>query len=165
MFKDFVLRCTVLSCVLYSYSVTAAEQVTVKKQEGIESFSSSPSLGSSVWQMGLGLLFVLGLILLLAWLMRRVTGIQGSKQHIKVLSAINVGNRERAVLVEVAGEQLLLGVAAGQVNLLHKIQSPIVLEKQVDFSNSLQKAAIKLANRSAVSKNTHKTAKAENNHS
>ncbi|MEH6442315.1 MAG: flagellar biosynthetic protein FliO [Oceanospirillaceae bacterium] len=164
MLKAIMLRYIAICYVLISYPTVADEQLVTDKSPGIEALGA-PSLGSSVWQMGLGLLFVLGLILLLAWLMRRVTGIQGSKQHIKIVSAINVGNRERAVLVEVGGEQLLLGVAAGQVSLLHKLQSPIAFDKQVDFSHSLQNAAAKLANRSAASKNTINAAKAENNHS
>ena len=90
--------------------------------------------------------------------MRRVTGFQGTKQHIKVISAINVGTRERAVLIEVAGEQLLLGVAAGQVNLLHKIAEPITNtdnkenhQHSQDFANNLQQAVIKMGLKSAPS--------------
>ncbi len=104
---------------LLSFNATAAEQSKAQTNSTAIANLELPSsdMGASVMQMALGLVFVLGVIFLLAWLMRRVTGIQGAKQHIKILSAINVGTRERAVLVEVAGEQLLLGVASGQVNL------------------------------------------------
>ncbi|EPJ51625.1 MAG: hypothetical protein OFPI_16900 [Osedax symbiont Rs2] len=125
---------------LLSFNISAVEQNAATANLELP----SSDMGASVMQMALGLVFVLGIIFLLAWLMRRVTGIQGSKQHIKILSAINVGTRERAVLVEVAGEQLLLGVASGHVSLLHKITNPIVLDNSSDFSSSLQAAAVKL---------------------
>lgn len=131
---------------LFWASASAFGAESISKEEELKSnLLTSASLGNSIWQMALGLLMVLAVIFLLAWLMRRVTGIQGSRQHIKILSAINVGSRERAVLVEVGGEQLLLGVASGQVNLLHKLTHPIENnDRAADFSSSLQKAAEKL---------------------
>ena len=113
---------------------------------------ATSDIGASVMQMALGLVFVLAVILLLAWLMRRVSGIQSSRAHIKILSAINVGTRERAVLVEVAGEQLLLGVASGRVNLLHKITNPIAADNSGDFSSNLQAAAMKLKQQTMTTK-------------
>jgi len=139
---------------LLSFNATAAEQSKAQTNSTAIANLELPSsdMGASVMQMALGLVFVLGVIFLLAWLMRRVTGIQGAKQHIKILSAINVGTRERAVLVEVAGEQLLLGVASGQVNLLHKITHPIVTSNSSDFSSSLQAAAVKLKQQTMTTK-------------
>lgn len=122
-----------------------------KVTEFQSSYLSDSTIGSSVWQMALGLMLVLCVIFLLAWLMRRVTGIQGSKQHIKILSAINVGTRERAVLVEVAGEQLLLGVASGQVNFLHKIERPVTGQDGTEFSQTLHKAVEKITKQSVAS--------------
>ncbi|MGB1238662.1 MAG: flagellar biosynthetic protein FliO [Pseudomonadales bacterium] len=111
----------------------------------------SSSLASSIWQMAAGLALVLGVIFLLAWLLRRVSGVQGARQHIKILSAVNVGTRERAVLVEVAGEQLLLGVAAGNVSLLHKLEQPVPSEQvsvvRGDFASKLQSAAAVLSSK------------------
>jgi flagellar protein FliO/FliZ len=104
---------------------------------------ASPSLNSSLWQMALGLSLVLALIFLLTWLMKKVTGIQGTRGHIKIISAINIGAKERAVLVEVSGEQLLLGVASGSVSLLHKLEKPII-DPSTDFATSLKNASNKL---------------------
>lgn len=111
--------------------------------EVVSDVIASPSLNNSLWQMALGLSLVLGLIFLLTWLMKKVTGIQGTKGHIKIISAINIGAKERAVLVEVCGEQLLLGVASGSVSLLHKLEKPII-DPATDFATNLQKATSKL---------------------
>lgn len=75
----------------------------------------------------LGLLAVVGLIFALAWLLRRV-GVAGAYggQAIKVLAAVNVGSREKVLLVDVGGKQLLLGVAPGRVSSLCEFAQPVV---------------------------------------
>jgi len=71
-------------------------------------------------QMLFGLAIVLGLVVVVAWLMRRVSALPGTAAGmIRVLGAAAVGQRERVVLVEVGDTWLLLGVAPGQVRRLH----------------------------------------------
>jgi len=74
---------------------------------------------SSILKMLLGLGIVLGLIFLCAWVFKRFGGIQATGQQMKVQSVLNLGTREKAVLVDVQGQRLLLGVAPGRVSLLH----------------------------------------------
>lgn len=73
-------------------------------------------------QTGLGLAFVVAMIFGCAWLARRF-GLQagGSGRLLKVVSSAMVGQRERVVVVEVGGQWLVLGVAAGQVRALHSM--------------------------------------------
>lgn len=75
----------------------------------------------------LALLLVVGLIVALAWLLRR-SGLAplGAGGAGRVLASLPLGGRERAVLIEIGGQQLLLGVAAGQVNLLVRFEQPVV---------------------------------------
>ena len=58
----------------------------------------------SVLQMVLGLAVVLGLVLALSWIVRRL-GLPGAGPSgtIKVIAGAPVGQRERVVLVEIAG--------------------------------------------------------------
>ncbi|MGJ7527669.1 flagellar biosynthetic protein FliO [Variovorax sp. GB1P17] len=78
--------------------------------------------GSGLLQAGFGMAAVLGLIFLCAWLARRF-GLQrmGGSQVVKVVSSAMVGQRERVVVVEVAGQWLVLGVTSSQVNTLHTL--------------------------------------------
>ena len=72
----------------------------------------------------LGLLVVLGLIFGLAWLFRRYGNLPNfNRSNIQILGGISLGPREKAVLLEVEGERLLVGVAAGQVTRLHAFPS------------------------------------------
>lgn len=74
-------------------------------------------------KMVLGLLFVLLLIFLLAWLFKRYLG-GGviSNASLKAIASVSVGQKERVVLVQVGERQLLVGVAPGQVNMLYPLE-------------------------------------------
>jgi flagellar protein FliO/FliZ len=73
-----------------------------------------------------GLALVLGLIVGLAWLLRRTGGVgQHLGGQLRVLGGLSVGQRERVVLVQVGKTQLLLGVAPGRVQTLHVLDQPL----------------------------------------
>ncbi len=69
-------------------------------------------------QVTLALLFVLAAIFGVAWFMRRLRGLTGGEESLRVIAQVALGARERAVVVQVGNQQVLLGVAPGRVNLL-----------------------------------------------
>ena len=73
----------------------------------------------SVLQVLLGLITVLALMAGAAWLLKRF-GVSGAAGHnvAKVIGGVSVGNRERVVVVEVADQWIVVGVAQGRVNAL-----------------------------------------------
>jgi flagellar protein FliO/FliZ len=74
---------------------------------------------SSALRVPLALLLVLAMVLGAAWLMRRATGMtQGSVQRMQVIAQLQLGAREKAVMIRVSGQDVLLGVAPGSVRLL-----------------------------------------------
>lgn len=89
--------------------------------------AAAPAVASNPLGMLWGLLFLLALVGAGWWLVRRAGGlqIQGGR-GMRVVAALSVGAREKVVLVEIAGEQYLLGVAPGRVNLLHRFEQPIM---------------------------------------
>ena len=90
--------------------------------------ANSGSVSSQLGQMLLGLLLVIGLIFMLAWLLRRVQQIgPRSNQVIKLLANQALGPRERLVLVQVGNEQVLLGLSAGHITPLHVMKEPVHL--------------------------------------
>ena len=78
-----------------------------------------------IGQVVIGLLVVTTLIFVLAWFAKRLgyANFQGGA-HIKVVASMPLGGREKAVLIEVQGEKILLGVAPGRVNYLQSIMQP-----------------------------------------
>jgi flagellar protein FliO/FliZ len=72
------------------------------------------------------LLLVLGVVLVLARLLRRVRGLGGGQaQSLAVLAQVSLGAKERAVLVRVGRTQLLVGVAPSQVSMLYVLPEPL----------------------------------------
>lgn len=77
-------------------------------------------------QMLIGLILVVAAILVLAFFMRRVGGVQSRLgSEFRVIGGISLGARERMLLVQVGGKQLLVGVAPGRVQTLHVLDEPI----------------------------------------
>ena len=81
---------------------------------------------ASVLQVLFSLLFVIAVIYLLAWYLRRHQFSGGLSQNMTVIAALSVGARERIVLVQLAEKQLLLGVSPGRVNLLQAYEQPVL---------------------------------------
>jgi flagellar protein FliO/FliZ len=82
-----------------------------------------------IGQVLFGLMGVLLLILGLAWLLKRFgQGAMLGSQHMKVLATMPLGTRERLLLVDVAGQQILLGVSAGRITNLHSFDVPVIAQ-------------------------------------
>jgi flagellar protein FliO/FliZ len=82
---------------------------------------------SNLLQLTLALLVVVACILAAAWLLQTVRRAHvGRRTPIHIEASVSLGSRERAVLVEVAGQWLLLGVAPGRVSTLAELkQAPL----------------------------------------
>jgi flagellar protein FliO/FliZ len=90
---------------------------------GAESPSSAlPQMGSGLLQMLAGLALVVGLIFASLWLLKKISAPRGATAGLlRVVAGTAVGPRERVVLVEIGDDWLVLGVAPGQVNTLHRL--------------------------------------------
>lgn len=108
-----------------------------------EAAESTPGIsGGQVFTVVAGLVFVLVLVFGCGWLVKRFSGMPSARTGaIKVISVLPVGSRERLALVEVGGQQLLLGVTAQQINTLHTFDEPVVdaadLKNNSEFAQKL----------------------------
>lgn len=86
---------------------------------------SSPPPGlpsSAIWQALFGLIAVLALIAVAAWIVRRLPATRSfSHGPLKVISGIALGTRERIVLIEVEDTWLVVGMSPGQMRTLHTL--------------------------------------------
>lgn len=79
-----------------------------------------PSAAGGLVRVALALIVVLAAIFGAGWLSRRVHGTGGARHPgLEVLAQLPLGPRERAVLIRVGAQQLLVGVAGGCVRTLH----------------------------------------------
>lgn len=102
----------------------------VKSNPAVEaSVTKEPLSSAYMGQLMLSLLFILGLILGLAWLVKKFNVIpQQGQRIIKILSTISVGNRDRISLIQVGEEQILISLSPGRITKLHDMTVPVEIE-------------------------------------
>lgn len=128
-----------VSVLLLSMPLWAAEST-----EKARTLTQSPLSAVNLLQTVMGLLIVLGCVVLVAWLLKRSNSFHtAANGKIKVIAGIPLGTRERAVLVQIGDEQILLGVTPQQINTLHKLEKPLNVENKQgspsDFAGKLRK--------------------------
>lgn len=99
-------------------------------QFGKEAARSAPdtmNTSAQLLSILLALMLVVGLILALAWIVRRIgPGGLLSRGDMRIVASMAMGTRERLVVVDVAGQQMLLGVTPTQINCLHVFDEPVI---------------------------------------
>ena len=97
--------------------------------------ASAPSMFGAI----MALVAVLVLIVGLGWLLKRLPG-SGFRPNegLKVVASLNVGAKERVVVVDVNGTQLLLGVTAGGISTLHQLPDALPTAPPVALPNLKQ---------------------------
>lgn len=83
-------------------------------------------MGGQLLQMLFGLLLVVGVIFLLAWLLRRLQLAQPrGGQVIEIVGSRALGPRDRLLLVQVGTQQILIGHSPGSIEALHVLAEPV----------------------------------------
>lgn len=125
------------------------------------SHKPAPKIGSGghLLNVTLGLIAIIALIFVLSAFVKRFgPGTFSTNAQLKILSSMPLGTRERIVLIDAGGQQLLLGITPTNINTLHVFSDPIVIDSKSaapsDFSQKLMAILQqKTANVSSNSKN------------
>lgn len=98
-----------------------------------------PSAGLSLGKMALSLAIVVAIVLALGWAFKKLTLRLPGSRHIKIISTMPLGPKERLLVIEMQGKQRVLGVTAHSINLLFELENPLPEEKLAsDFHTQLQ---------------------------
>lgn len=92
------------------------------------SFGEPTGAAGAVGGTVLALLLVVGVILALAWLAKRMPGfgaVGGGNPALKIVGSLALGPRERVVVVDVGGTQLLLSTGPHGTRALHTLEQPL----------------------------------------
>lgn len=84
---------------------------------------AAPYSTGGLLQMLVGLGLVLGLVMAMGWVMKRLAGrgLAGGST-LRVVAAAAIGQRERVAVIEIGDTWLVVGVAPGCVSALHSMQ-------------------------------------------
>lgn len=131
------VTCCLLLIVWCFPAMAAGLDTTAKEVTSASQFS----FFYSFLQMLAALLLVIGLILLVYYLasrlMRKIPALTPSNQYIRVLEVRTIGPRKALLLVEVAGEYLLLASSGDNLNLVSRISMLEELELLKDDEDRL----------------------------
>jgi flagellar protein FliO/FliZ len=120
-FKYFLLLTT--SMLVAGLVSTARADET----EAVPGIVATPGIGSGdVLGVGVSMFIVLGVIVVLGWVYSRsrfLTG--GASDVINVVATRALGPKERLLVVEVADQQLLVGMTSTGVQTLHVFDKPV----------------------------------------
>lgn len=136
MSRSVHIRWVLSGLFLLLYAVPGmAEQAA---EDGAVPLAGQPIGAGDYLQMFSGLLLVIVVIFALAWAMRRMSRVPGvGGGALRVLGGLSVGQRERVVLVQIGEEQLLIGIAPGQIRTLHKLDTPLEMAGPSTVGNTI----------------------------
>lgn len=104
-----------------------------ENENNMVSNNAGPTLFSSSLKVVTALMIVLSLMLVTYYFVKKYLlkdgSLLGMDKQIKILSTSYIGPKKSINLVEVAGEILVLGVTATNINLLTKIENEEIVEK------------------------------------
>jgi flagellar protein FliO/FliZ len=99
-----------------------------------------PNSQDQLIQVSLALAVVVALIYAIAWFIKRKQGVHGiSNIPMKTLGVLPMGVKEKIILVEIGGKQILLGMTASNINTLATFDEPIIEEKSQSVGSFSQK--------------------------
>lgn len=114
----------IAACVTLGAAATCAAQAAQGSPATAPQGAATASAGG-FFQVLLGLVLVLALLAAIAWMLKRfnIARITGNAP-VRIVGGVSVGNRERVVVVEVADQWIVVGVAPGQVSALSTLARP-----------------------------------------
>ncbi|MDH5256687.1 MAG: flagellar biosynthetic protein FliO [Gammaproteobacteria bacterium] len=93
--------------------------------------SAAPDVTSSLIKVTVGLGLVIVAIFASAWFYRRFGNFSPvANDSLKVIGGLTMGQKEKIVLLQVGEEQVLIGVAPGNIQKLHVLEKPIKLNDE-----------------------------------
>ena len=98
-----------------------------------------PTAGVGLGKMAVSLLIVVAIVIALGWTFKKLTLRLPGSRHIKIISTMPLGPKEKLLVIEVQGKQRVLGVTAHNINLLFELENSLPEEKLAsDFHTQLQ---------------------------
>lgn len=129
---------------MQAQTVSDAEKEPLVQSKPVQ-VTSGDLIGENIEGAAVSLAIILLIIFLLAWLVRKFlpSVVAVNKKQMKILSVLPLGGRDKIMLVDVAGTQIVIGVSASGINRLHVFSESVVcaedqLSSQDRFQTLLQ---------------------------
>ena len=101
-----------------------------EKIEGVP-FSRELVTPGAIAQVVIGLVLVIGVIFLVAWLLKRIGGVVPNNGKLKIVAGMALGQRERVMLIQVGeSKQVLLGITSQRISRLAEFDELVVSSEE-----------------------------------
>lgn len=123
-----------------------ASMARADEGEAVSSLTMTPGIGGGdVLSIGVSMFIVIGVIVVLGWMYSRSRLLAGGASDvINIVATRALGPKERLLVVEVADQQLLVGMTSTGVQTLHVFDKPVcvaqVSKDTVGFAARLRTA-------------------------
>jgi len=126
----------------------------VKAEEVIPVVGKHAGASMDAMTMIVALLMVLLLIVVSAFILKRFQPKAIDNKGLKIVTTLQLGSKERLVVVQVGNKQQLLGVTSGEISLLDTLEQPI--EIPPPMSSELGKSLVSLVQKHVSNKKSLK---------
>ncbi len=134
MHHRLLLLCSLPASAVAQVTAQTGSQADVATQP-LRQSANLPGLG----QIVISLALVVGAIIVLALLYKKLQLKMPGSKHFKVVATLPVGQKERILVIEIQGKQRVIGVTPHSVNFLFDLENPLPEEKLAsDFHTQLQ---------------------------
>lgn len=116
-------------------ATSAANSATTAVLTRTSDVSNTATLANMVG----GLIVVLAVIFVLAYIVKRLNLVPSNGGVIKTLAVTPMGQREKVVLIDVNGQQYLIGVTSQSINLIDKLDAAVDVP-DTSFASRLKQA-------------------------
>ncbi len=108
-----------LSTTLLGLPLAVFSTAAMAIEQAPPALPAGPGIGQTVF----ALVFIIGVLLGLAWILKRLglSKFGGQSGFLKVISVANLGTREKIALVEVGETWLVVGMTPSSINTLHSM--------------------------------------------
>ena len=129
-----------LFLLMVTYSLSS-DAFSALDEEATKTTVVEPLSAVNVMNMVGSLFLVLALIFVLSWLVKRWSGLKpNAATALSISGGINVGSREKIVIVQVEGRRLLVGITPSSMQTLCELEANDDIESQ-DTAHTLTSSA------------------------
>ena len=133
--KKSILVITVFCLLIVFPLLGLAEDGPVRTSE--MSSASAMDVSGSLLKVTIGLLFVVVAIFGSAWFLRRFGNVSTvPSQSLRIIGGLNIGSREKVLLLQVGEQQVLIGVTSSSIQPLHVLEKPVSVTGSETVSES-----------------------------
>ena len=126
----------------------------VKAEELVPEVGKHAGTSMDAMTMIVALLMVLLLIIACAYILKRFQPKSINNKGLKMVTSMQLGSKERLVVVQVGDKQQLLGVTSGQITLLDTLEHPLDIPSPM--SSKLGESIVSLVQKHAKNQKTFK---------